>query len=148
MKTIMKSLKLIFSVMIIVYLGMLLSCGGGEPGQSAQDKTTNLLIAHAWKIKTVTINDTDQSSVFANLSITFTKTAYSSVNGKAEWPASGTWSFDGSSATDIVRNDGLTMTIESLSDTSLVISFLWDTTTFGGGRVQGVSGQTVFTFGN
>jgi hypothetical protein len=62
------------------------------------------------------------------------------------WPASGTWVFADGNAKTITRSDNLAVTITEVTDTKLVLTLTWATTTLGGGRVESVKGINVFTF--
>jgi hypothetical protein len=128
----------------IVVLTGLMSCKDDDP--SPQEKATNLLTSSTWKIKTVSVDATDRTSLYPGLTLTFTATGYTTTNGGVIWPADGTWSFKDQSATVITRSDGLEITIQELSETSLKLAFTWAKTTLGSGRVQSVSGQHVMTF--
>jgi hypothetical protein len=61
------------------------------------------------------------------------------------WPASGTWSFNDTSAKKFIRNDGLSISLDNLSSTSMQLTLIWTQTTTDG-RVQSVAGTHVFTF--
>jgi len=131
-------------VVLMVMLSGLMSCDDDEP--TAQETATNLLTSSTWKIKTVSVDATDRTSVYPGLALTFTATGYTTTNGGVIWPASGTWSFKDQTATVITRNDGLEITIQELTETSLKLSFNWTKTTLGSGRVQSVSGLHILTF--
>ncbi len=131
---------------LIVMLSALISCKDDEP--TPQEKATSLLTSSTWKIKTVSVDATDRTSVYPGLTLTFTATGYTTTNGGVIWPATGTWLFKDQTATTITRSDGLEITIQELTETSLKLAFSWTKTTLGSGRVQSVSGLHVLTFSN
>ncbi len=138
------SILYLLPVVLMVMLSGLMSCDDDEP--TAQETATNLLTSAVWKIKTVTVDAVDKSSIYPGLTLTFTATGYTTTNGGAIWPASGTWSFTDQTATVITRNDGLEITIQELTETSLKLAFNWTKTTLGSGREQSLSGQHVLSY--
>lgn len=129
-------------------IGILFNCSSSSaPTLSKQDQVKAILTASAWKVKTVSVNDTDKTSVYPNLGLSFTSTAFASTNGAAVWPASGTWTFTSADATAITRNDGLVVTLQEVTSTSLKLAITWNKNTIGSGRIESVSGQNVFSFG-
>lgn len=128
---------------------VLQSCGGGssDPAPSEAQRVTGLMTASPWKIQSVTVDGTNQNSMFPSTNLTFTSTSYTSTGGGLVWPASGTWSFQSGSTTVFVRSDNMPVTIESISATAMTLSLTWSSTTLGGGRTESLQGKHVFTFG-
>ena len=89
----------------------------------------------------------DKTDIYGDLSLKFTSSVFTSTNGEALWPASGTWTFTTDDATAIKRDDGLVVTLQEVTDTSLKLALTWSKTTLGSGRIESVSGQHVFSFG-
>ncbi len=126
----------------------LTGCGGSDPAPlSKQEEVTAKLTAATWKVQNVMVGGIDKSSVYQGLNLKFTDAGFTSTNGAAVWPASGNWLFSDVNATAIIRNDGLTVTLQEVTDTSLKLALTWNKTTIGSGRVESVSGQHVFSFG-
>lgn len=147
----MKNNKFSISICLaacVIMMGLisLSSCGNNEPSISKEDQVKAKLIASSWSMNSVTVDGTDRSSVYANLKVTFTSSGFTTLNGGVIWPASGTWSFTSADATSITRNDGLVVTLQEVTDTSLKLALTWSKTTLGPGRVESVSGQHVFSF--
>ncbi|MBX7127069.1 MAG: hypothetical protein K1X47_15345 [Cyclobacteriaceae bacterium] len=137
----------IFAITLLALVGLvaLESCKKSET--SAKDKAADLLTASAWKVQSVTIDANDQTSKFSGLSLTFSKSgSFTSVNGAIVWPASGTWNFSDAEATHILRDDGVEVTVQQLTSTTLITSLTWSKSTYQQGRVTSVSGKHVFTF--
>ena len=142
----MKSNSIIFSVTLTLFIFVISGCKpGAEPTATAA--MLQKIMAKTWVIKTETVDGTDETSLFSGMTLNFTATSYTTTNGGVMWPSNGTWQFTDETATAIKRNDGLMISIDEATETSLSLSFTWATTTFGqGGRVESVAGKHVFTF--
>jgi hypothetical protein len=154
----MKSKKIIYSALmgaalISTFMMHLSSCKGKDPEPSAGDLAIASLIASPWKVKVVTVDNQDKTSLFTGFTIAFSKSgaadgSYSSTNGGLVWPATGQWTIsDPLVAGSFKRNDGLDVQLIEVTTTSLKMSLNWSKNTFGPGRVESISGQHVFTMG-
>lgn len=139
---------LLILVAMLTYLG---SCGGGggdpAPAETEVQKATKLLTAGLWSMQTVQVDGTDRTTTYKDLKVTFTATGFSSTNGGAVWPATGTWKFKDDAGKTIERGDGLLVSVVELSSSKMVLSLTWSKTTLGGGRHASISGSHTFTFG-
>lgn len=138
--------------MLIIFLfgcSQFMSCGskGGDPGLTVAEQVKAKLIAHSWKVITVTVDGVDKTTLFTNFSITFAATSFTTTNGGLVWPSSSTWSFTDTNATAFTRGDGLIVQLLEATDTSLKMGLTWNKNTFGPGRIESVSGQHVFVMG-
>lgn len=142
------STRLFFSVLAVVAISLLSNCSSSTdaPALSKQDEVKALLTASAWKVNTVSVDGTDRTVTYKDLGLTFTNTSFTSVNGAAIWPASGTWTFTSTAATAFTRDDGLVVTLQEVTATSLKLALTWNKTTLGPGRAESVSGAHVFSF--
>ena len=133
-------------VLAVSALVSMSSCGGG--GSTPEGPNIDALLkSGTWKVKTVTVNNTDNLSLFTGLTVTFTAANFASTNGDPVWPVAGTWTLNSATKT-ITRGDGLTVTVgDGISETSLTLSLTWNKTTLGGGRTTSVAGNHIFTFG-
>jgi hypothetical protein len=142
----MKTYKtlVIFLTHISIVL-LLISCSGGSNPQPAspQDQAKALLTSGTWKLQSESVDGVDLTALFNGFTITFTSSGYTTTKGGAIWPASGTWSFQGTSTTTIVRNDGVVVQLQ-LASSSLVMTIDWPTTTLGG-KIESTRGSNVFT---
>ncbi len=141
--------KLILAIGIPVALfGLLINFSGCSDDKkiSRKDEVTAALTSGVWKVKTVTVDAVDKTTTYKDLTLTFTTTAFTSTNGAAIWPASGTYTFTDGNATAIKRNDNLEIQIQEATTTSLKLGLNWTKTTLGSGRVESVSGTHVFSF--
>ena len=134
-----------FSILSLLALSIVLfSCGKDDPSQA--DKVRSMLTSGAWKVQSVTVDDQDALDFFTNLSVTFTKTGFTTSNPGPIWPASGSWDFSNAEATHILRGDGLDITIDALSDTEFRCTLYWDELVVGPGRADAIVGTHKFVF--
>ncbi len=157
----MKYFKLFLVLIAFGSLIIFSNCGGGGDGggNPAGDQASKLTDG-TWTLTSVTDPQNASEALWDVLTVTFTGdaggggfTTNSSTlardNATSVWPASGTWTFDGNNTTRIVRNDGVTMTINSLTASALTLSF-----TISGAdpataaATAGVDGSWVFQFSN
>ncbi|MCA4899802.1 MAG: hypothetical protein ACK514_12835 [Bacteroidota bacterium] len=140
--------RISLSVLALIFIGFFSSCGSGSdaPTISKQDQVKAILTASPWKVNTVSVDGVDKTITYKDLGLTFTNTGFTSVSGGAIWPASGTWSFTSADATAIKRDDGLEVSIQEATATSLKLGLTWTKTTIGQGRTNSVSGAHVFSF--
>jgi hypothetical protein len=143
----MKTINLLFSLLIIVSLITFSNCGDTkkDPEPTEAEKTTKLLTAATWKLQSLTIDGVSDDKFFKGLTITFSATGYTTTNGDPIWPASGTWDYsDGpTSARKIKRNDNVEVTIDEITASNLTLSLQWDKTTTGG-RTSSIPGKHIF----
>jgi hypothetical protein len=146
MKTINNKLfQLMLSVLVMFCLLTISSCGKKDD-PSATEVNTGLLSSGTWKISSVVVDGTDRTSLFTGMTLQFQAGSYTTSNGGVVWPASGSWSFIDTNALSIKRSDDVTVTINTISETNLVLSLAWSKTTLGKGRVSSFKGQHVFSF--
>lgn len=140
--------QILFPILAIMVIGSLSHCSSENdtPVPSKQDEVTAILTSAPWKVNTVSVDGVDKTIIYKDLGLTFTTTSFTSVNGAAVWPASGTWTFTSSAATAFTRNDGLVVTIQEATSTSLKLALNWNKTTLSPGKTQSVSGAHVFSF--
>lgn len=134
-------------VLVVFALSMLLieGCKKSNDPEPETARVEGLLKSGTWKVSTVTITGTDQTSLFNNMTLKFTPTNYTTTNGGVVWPPSGTWNFTNDTASIIKRDDGVEIALSDVSETSFKLTFPWNKNTFGTGRVSSVAGTHVFT---
>jgi hypothetical protein len=136
------------SILALLSIGFLSNCGSSNdaPTVSKQDQVKAILTASPWKVNTVSVDAVDKTITYKDLGLTFTNTGFTSVSGGAVWPASGTWAFTSAEATAFKRDDGLEVTIQEATATSLKLALTWSKTTLGPGKTESVNGAHVFSF--
>ncbi|NOS94103.1 MAG: hypothetical protein HOP30_19475 [Cyclobacteriaceae bacterium] len=136
----------VITLAVIMTLMVMAGCGGDSAAPSATEITTNQLKANTWRISSVMVDGVDKTSMYTNMTLTFTASGFSTMNGSVVWPASGTWTFTDNTAKKIKRNDNLEVTITEVSATVLKLSLTWTTGTLGTGRTTSIAGNHVFSF--
>ena len=118
---------------------------GDKHTLSAQQVTSSQLESGTWKIRTATAaNSVDVTSKFSGFTIKFSDKSFTTTNGGVIWSAIDTWIYKDAGAKSLIRGDGVPVTIESLTNEKLVLSFPWASTTYVGGRVNSISGSYQF----
>ncbi|HCZ36592.1 MAG TPA: hypothetical protein DHV26_11780 [Cytophagales bacterium] len=145
LKISMKNIIHITQLILVINLLILAGCKKDDP-QPETERIQNLLASGTWQIENVLVNETDQTASFAGLTLSFTKTTYSTTNGGIVWPANGSWEFVDATADKIIRDDDLEITLAEVTSTSLKLSFINPTTTIGAGRVASTAGEHEFHF--
>lgn len=135
---------LVIAVMAMI-MAVLSACDKHEREPEAI-RVTKLLTSVTWEIQRVTADGVDVTGSYANLTVQFTDASFTSTNGEPVWPASGTWTFADNTAKVIVRDEDVAMTIETITNTELVLTLPWDHSTFGPGRARSVEGNYRFEF--
>ncbi|MEJ0054783.1 MAG: hypothetical protein WDN75_03515 [Bacteroidota bacterium] len=134
------------SVMMITFLVQLSSCHKCcAPAFNPREAVKAKLMANNWKMQRVLVDDVDKTNTYAGLTIQFAPASFTTTNGKAVWPASGTWSFVSEDGRTIRRDDGIIVEVE-ITDIALKLTLTWSTTTLSGGKLQSVKGINVFSF--
>ena len=128
---------------------MLTATGCGvhpDPEISEGERVAALLESGQWKVQSVKIDNMDETSSFTGLALQFNGSAFQATNGNIVWPASGTWTFTSDAANGFTRNDGVTVSIDQVTESNLGLTFTWSTSTFEPGRISSVAGEHKFTF--
>lgn len=137
----MKYSDVIKVIGLVILLVNLSRCGSSDEEQlTPNQKAEALLISRSWSLTNVSIDGAD-SNLYSGLTLTFKPGNFSSTKSNKVWPASGTWNFVGETGNKIVRNDGVEITIESLSATQFIITFTWNSTTYESRRVNSLKGN-------
>lgn len=143
----LQSIKYTLSFTVLVACLFLIACGNDDPTEATPaEQVSALLVASEWRMQSVQVDGIDKSDVYSGLTLQFTANGFTSAAGQAIWPASGTWSFTDDAATKFKRDDGLEITISSITATQLDLELSWTETTLGSGRVSSVGGKHRFVF--
>lgn len=139
----MNTQKLFHSLLIIMIPVIFHNC---EEKITEQERVTSLLTSGEWELQTAMVDGANQLATYGNIRITFTASTYNTIGGGVLWASMGTWTFTDDTAKQIERDDGLIITLSEISNSKLVMNFLWSKRTLGPGRSESVSGSHVFTF--
>jgi hypothetical protein len=137
-----KSFKLLYIIACLCSGIFILGCGKDD--ESATDRTNRLLRATTWELSKLTVDGTDQTSLYSDLVLSISPGTYTAENGEPVWPSAGTWQL--TDASTISRDNGMIIDINELDATALILSFQWTHTTYSGGKSKSVSGNHTFEF--
>jgi hypothetical protein len=151
----MKQFKSVLAALVFVSLIVFASCDGGGSGtkedpaaEQAKKLVATWTVSNVtdpasapqaqWTGLTLTVNGTKDGGSYTTNSNTLTRDNATSV-----WPTSGTWAFDGTNIGDVVRSDGVTAEIFSLTTTGLTLKFTLEGFA---SRTTGINGNWTFVF--
>jgi hypothetical protein len=142
-------LSTMLSVLALIATLTTTSCS--DDTASATETSLKKLTAHDWDLSRVTVNGVDKTLLYSAVALQWNKDkTFSVTNGGAIWPSTGTFSFtDGSGKMLLVllnNGENTEVTIQTLTDTQLIISLHWSETTIGQGRSKSVAGDHIFEF--
>ncbi len=156
----MKKLNYLLSAAVLVFLLVNAGCDGSDdPGVPAADQVGTKFTG-TWNATAVSFDTQDRTADYSDFDLTIGYTAgsnggtYSIAGGPVgvrPFAASGTWTFQGeitdpNASFNILRNDGLVVTVSSLNDTNLQLSFVFDDANNASSRTEAVDGTWNFTF--
>jgi hypothetical protein len=143
----MKINRAIGTSMLLVLTVIILTISSCKDGPTDEEIFLKK-IALAWKSSTtgVQFDGKDVNGVFNGFAVTLTESkTYTTTAGNAPvWPASGKFTLKPNSSTagfSLLRDDGVEITVDKLTDTNLVLKFGYVGKT---SRVKSVSGGFVF----
>lgn len=136
--------RILIMAACMALLASINSCKKSTSPTPVENATKLLVDGSPWKPSSVTVDGVDKSDTFSSLTLSFSSTAFTSSNGAPVWPGAGTWKFDDASAKTFTRDDGLVVTIESLSSGKLTLTLTWAQPTYGPGRTTSISGKYIF----
>lgn len=153
----------IFFIALAVFTNTACDKGLSGIGKSPTQKMSELLQAQTWELAELTVDDIP-SDLYPGMTLRFGDGTYLSDGGTPIWPASGTWQFSGGNPNLLLRDDGLTVTVEAASivgakitpldpyweqvAANVILSFDWASTSFegSGGRTNALKGRYLMKF--
>lgn len=135
--------KLLVIYLAMVGIGLTLACGGDDsptPEELRQQELTA-----TWALGTVVNDGQDVTSQFNGFTLTITsEQTYSTNNGGNAWPAAGSFQLVSSNLEEFTRDDGVRVTITTISETNLSLTF--QITEVGGSAFgsNGITGTFIF----
>ncbi len=143
----MRISKVIGGLMLVILTVFLLTTSSCKDGPTDEEILLKK-ISLAWKSSStgVQFDGKDVNGVFKDFAITFTESkTYTTTAGNAPvWPASGKFTLKSNSSGagfSLLRDDGVEVTVDQLTDTKLVLKFNY---VGKASRVKSVSGGFVF----
>lgn len=143
----------LFTAALFVSLTIFVGCGSSSDPAPAADPLADqaaLITAGASNFSSVSLDGTASQLDWSQFSLTFTGTkdggSYTATGIPAEanptvWKDSGSWTFQGTDANTMVRDDGIVMAV-SVSATTMQLTFDITNAT---SRTQGLNGNYVFS---
>ena len=149
----MEAKKYLLYISLILLGFVIESCHKDEDPSPTDLRKTEL--SATWEVGidgSIILDDNNVTSYFSDFALTVNSDfSYSTVglNTPNPWVSEGSWEFatdtDGNvDLNKIVRDDGLIITIDNLSDTDMQLSFIHDATVHLTGRISNVTGQYTF----
>lgn len=142
----MNKIKLIFSlVAIAMAVAGMLSCESEKDGEPDAQAELLKSLAGTWTVHSVLKDNVDVTDAFAGMAITFSADKKFTVTAPVSpiWPASGTFTLAKTSSWfEILREDGVDITISNLQPNVLILSFDYVASN---ARQQSVSGEFIFS---
>lgn len=147
----MQIIKKIFQIgLLTIIVGVSLisiSCERKEVPTLSEEKLNEIyLTSSPWRIERVTVDGINQTNTYRELILSFTRENYSSTNGRVIWPATDKWEFVNEGNTIFKRGDGILVTIQSITSSSMVLSLEWESTSIDTGRQLAIAGNHIFEF--
>lgn len=137
-----------FFISILTLGTFIVSSCGGDHNEPDEENIFMNKLAQTWTLTSghVTVDGVDVTTDFAGLTITFDANKhYTTAHGVPPiWPAAGSFTLQKTTdnAYDLLRDDGLRISIQALTDRSITFTFQY---TYAGGRTTSVSGKYQFS---
>jgi len=144
----------ILTIALILGIFVLVGCKKTPTPQPTEEELRLDEIVGTWQLGsgTVSLDGDDRTADWAGFVVTFTDSkGYSTTNSFDEnvWPPAGTWNFQGTTGTALdvlVRSDGISVNITSISATSLTLTFDYLLSApLKNGRVESIEGNWIFS---
>ena len=141
----MKKLQYLTPILLVSII-LISACGGGEDKETAEEVFMKQ-ITGAWQLRNADFDGKDVSSSFPGMTLTINKNKTMSVQNDTPpmWKASSFTLLESGNDFILNRNDGLIITVSQVSETKLVLTFLYDADAMGG-RTSSVTGGFTFEF--
>lgn len=142
--------KITINGMLALIVGFSLisiSCERKEVPTLSVERLNEIYLTNSpWRLERVTVDGVNQTNIYRELVLSFTRENYTSTNGRVIWPGSGTWEFVDEEKTVFRRGDGILVTIQSITIDSLVLSLEWESNSIDTGRQLAIAGNHIFEF--
>jgi uncharacterized lipoprotein YajG len=120
-------------------------CKGDKSAEESDEKVFMNKLSRSWSTSVVSVDGQDVTGAFTGMRVTFSQAKSITVQNAVPpiWNNSNTFELIKAGTTfSLHRNDGLLIMIQQLSDSQLVMRFVFDAD---GGRLSSVSGNFTFT---
>ena len=120
--------KYCLCLLSISLLLFIMNCGGDDPSEPDQtpQEIAEALFTGTWNLNagSITLDGVDVTDDYLGFTLNVMVGTYSTTNAGELFPASGTWSWVGTSDAQVTTGSGKEITLSTLSETNLVIQFL------------------------
>lgn len=121
------ALKVLVGILIVIITA---SCRGGDdptPPEETPQEVAQALLEANWTIAnggSITLDGSDVSSRYDGFSLDIENGTFTTTNAGSLFPATGTWSWVGSTDNQVTTGNGKSITITELTSTRIVFNFL------------------------
>ena len=135
------------SVLVLIALTLFQNCNGDDK-ETEQDRILKILQSKSWTVSSVVVpsNTATDASEWNNFSVTFSDSNMNTdghpTGAQAVWP-SGTYTLN-EAGNIITRSDGITMTLNPISESNFTAIFNIPEGTHIGGRIAALDGEYRF----
>lgn len=140
--TVKSTLQLSFTLFVLCAMVTGFSSCSKDDGPSAQTVQLQKL-STTWKVSQVINDSQDVTAQYTDFVLTVTELNYTTQNGGNPWPTSGNYTFKDGDLNTLLREDDTQLNIDELTESTLILSFNFNTVT--GGRLSGVTGDFTFS---
>ena len=143
----MKSIKILVLGFSLLGLCIIYSCSEDELTAEEQlelerEEILAFIEETPWETNSV-IREGVETSDFEGFQLELKDGTFRTINGGQAWPESGTWQFVEGESNQLIRDDGVIMTVELQGD-DVEISFTFEEEVFTGGRTKTVQTRIAF----
>lgn len=132
------------SLTLVVLFGVVTCFSSCSKDDSPNAQTLQLQkLSATWKVSQVTNDNQDVTNQYAGFILTVNELNYTTQNGGNPWPTSGAYTFKEGDLNTLLRSDDVTITIDEITESTLLLAFNFNTVT--GGRLSGVTGDFTFS---
>jgi hypothetical protein len=141
-KYLLRLVQAVITLLLVVTTLIFNGCKKGDDPDPAVEKFKQL--SGVWRLGTITNDGLDVTTQYIDFTLTINPDkTFVTTNGNNPWPDSGTLEFTGNDLDRWLRNDGIEITIQNATTSSLVLSMTQSS--IANGRESGVTGQFIFS---
>jgi len=123
------------AMLLLLTASVMFSCGS-----KGSDPTPANPMLGSWKVKSITRDDVDYTSLYTNTKFVFSNNSYSVSNRPINTPFLNSGTFT-SASKNFSQSDGTTFNYVNVGDNEITFSFVFNGTGYVGGRVSEVTGN-------
>jgi hypothetical protein len=141
-KYLLRLVQSVITLLLVVTTLIFNGCKKGDDPDPADEKFNQL--SGVWRLGTITNDGLDVTTQYDGFTLTInTDGTFSTTGGNNPWPASGTLEFINADLDQWLRSDGVEITIQNATASTLGLSMTQNS--IANGRISGVTGQFGFS---